>query len=146
MKRRRTNVLRVVAIAVTSLAVAASACAFAAPEATPANEVTKWNAIAANTLVAFPGPAGGAGTALQINMAMTQSAIYDALNAIEPRHHRPYLLKRRFAATASKEAAVATAAYRVLANIVTTVPERISFPNRASLLQSLQTQSDAALA
>ena len=59
------------------------------------NEVTNWNRIAADTLVAFPGPAGGAPPALQINMAMTQGAVYDAVNAIEPRH-RPYLLRTRF--------------------------------------------------
>jgi hypothetical protein len=48
-----------------------------------------------NTLVAFPGPAGGAPPALQIHMAMTQGAVYDAVNATEPKHYRPYLLNRR---------------------------------------------------
>ena len=57
------------------------------------NAVTQWNVIASNTLVAFPAPAGGAAPALQINMGMTQGAVYDALNAITPRHHRPYLLR-----------------------------------------------------
>ncbi len=128
------------------LAAVAALVALAAPPAAQANEVTNWNRIAATTLVAFPGPAGGAGHALQINMAMTQGAVYDALNAIEPRHHRPYLLERRFAATASKDAAAATAAYRVLSDVVATVPERIPFPNRTSLLQSLQAEYDAALA
>jgi hypothetical protein len=136
-----------IAALVGAAAVAATAViARAAPEATPANEVTTWNAIAANTLVAFPGPAGGAGHALQIHLAMTQGAVYDAVNAIQPRHHRPYLLKRRFAATASKEAAIATAAYQVLSDIVATVPERIPFPNRASLLQSLAAQYATSLA
>ena len=73
------------------------------------------------TLVAFPAPAGGAPPALQISMAMTQGAVYDAVNAIEPRH-QPYLLAPGFDPTASKDAAAATAAYRVLANIVSTVP------------------------
>jgi PAP2 superfamily len=110
------------------------------------NAVTEWNLIAANTLVAMPGPAGGAGGAIQISLAMTHGAVYDAVNAIEPRHYRPYLLERRFAATASKDAAVATAAYRVLSNIVATVPERIPFPNRASLLQALAARYATSLA
>jgi hypothetical protein len=96
-----------------------------APVAALATEVTNWNQIATTTLLAFPAAAGGAAPALQINMGMTQGAVYDALNAIEPRHRRPYLLNRRFAATASKEAAAATAAYKVLSNIVQTVPPSI---------------------
>jgi hypothetical protein len=119
--------------------------ALAAPVSALANEVTHWNEIATTTLVAFPPLAGGAPPALQINMAMTQGAVYDAVNAIEPRHHRPYLLRRRFAATASKEAAVATAAYRVLSNIVQTVPESIPFPNRTALQESLDTAYAASL-
>ena len=59
------------------------------------NAVTNWNRIAVTTLVAFPPPAGGAPPALQVNMAMVQGAVYDAINAIEPRH-RPYLLETPF--------------------------------------------------
>jgi hypothetical protein len=110
------------------------------------NAVTEWNLIATSTLAAIPGPAGGAGPAIQINLAMTHGAVYDAVNAIVPKHHRPYLLKRRFSARASKEAAVATAAYDVLSSIVSTVPATIPFPNRASLLQSLAAQYAASLA
>src|SRR4029450_1151904 len=69
----------------------------------------------------------------------------DAVNATTPKHHRPYLLKRRFAATASKDAAVATAAYMVLSNIVSTVPASISFPTRATVLESLASQYAASL-
>ena len=78
-------------------------------------------------------------------MGMVQGAVYDAVNAITPKHHRPYLLKRRFAATASKDAAVATAAYMVLSNIVSTVPASIPFPTRADVLQSLASQYAASL-
>jgi hypothetical protein len=120
--------------------------ALAAPALARADTVTQWNEIATSTLVAFPGAAGGAPPALNINMGMTQGAVYDALNATEPRHHRPYLLKRRFSARASKDAAAATAAYRVLSNIVSTVPVTISFPNRASLLQTLTTLYASSLA
>jgi hypothetical protein len=122
------------------LAILAAAVGLAVPAAAQATEVTNWNRIATSTLVAFPGPAGGAPPALQINMGMTQGAVYDAVNAIEPKHHRPYLLKRRFGSKASKEAAIATAAYRVLSNIVLTVPATIPFPNRTSLLQALDTE------
>jgi hypothetical protein len=115
--------------------------------ASPAgNAVADWNLIAVNTLLAFPGPAGGAPPASQVHMGMTQGAVYDAVNAITPKHHRPYLLQKRFSAMASKDAAVATAAYRVLSSIVSGVPATIGFPNRASLQQSLDTQYAASLA
>jgi hypothetical protein len=78
-------------------------------------------------------------------VGMVQGAVYDAVNATEPKHHRPYLLKRRFAATASKEAAVATAAYTVLSNIVSTVPANIPFPGKESVLQSLASQYASSL-
>jgi len=126
-------------------ALAAATIALAAPAAAQANEVSNWNRIAMSTLVTFPGPAGGAPPALQINMAMTQGAVYDAINATEPKHHRPYLLKRRFGSTASREAAAATAAYRVLSSIVSGVPPGISFPNRASLLTGLAGQYASSL-
>jgi hypothetical protein len=124
---------------------AAAVALLAAPAAAQANEVTHWNRIAMNTLVAFPGPAGGAPPALQIHMGMTQGAVYDAVNATEPKHYRPYLLNRRVGANASKEAAAATAAYRVLSSIVSGVPVTIAFPNRASLLAMLAAERDASL-
>jgi PAP2 superfamily len=117
----------------------------AAPTLVQPNEVTKWNRIAAETLVvAVPPAAGGAPPASQINMGMTQGAVYDAVNSIEPRH-RAYLLETRFDPMASQQAAAATAAYRVLSNIVSTVPAAIPFPNRASLLQTLATEYGASL-
>ena len=125
--------------------------ASAAPPATAdATAVTQWNIIAISTLVGIPGPglpgpAGGAPPASQINMGMVQGAVYDAVNAITPKHFRPYLLKRRFGNTASDEAAVATAAYLVLKNIVETVPQSITFPNRATLLASLASQYQTAM-
>jgi hypothetical protein len=134
-------------LVVTALLVAVVGALSASARGQPAgNAVTEWNLIATSTLAAMPGPAGGAGPAIQINLGMTHGAVYDAVNAISPKHHRPYLLKRRFSARASKEAAVATAAYRVLASIVTTVPPTIPFANRASLLQSLATRYAASLA
>src|SRR6266545_7610846 len=54
------------------IALLVAVIALAAPAVAQANEVTHWNRIAMSTLVAFPGPAGGAPPALQINMGMTQ--------------------------------------------------------------------------
>jgi hypothetical protein len=133
---KRTSIL---ALVISSVLVA-----LAAPVGALANEVTHWNEIAMSTLLAFPPLAGGAPPAQQINMAMTQGAVYDAVNAIEPTH-QPYILTTQFPATASKEAAVATAAYMVLSNIVQTVPESIPFPNRTALQDSLDAAYAASL-
>jgi hypothetical protein len=143
MARRRS--IWLVAVAVVVLAAVGVVGASAAPVVTATNPVTDWNLTAVNTLTTLPLPAGGAPPASQISMGMVQGAVYDAVNAITPKHHRPYLLKRRFAATASKDAAVATAAYMVLSNIVSTVPASIPFPTRASVLQSLASQYAASL-
>src|ERR1043165_5536889 len=106
MKSRRLSIAGVFAL------VAAFGGLSTPVSAEPAgNAVADWNVIAVNTLLAFPGPAGGAPPASQVHMGMTQGAVYDAVNAITPKHHRPYLLQRRFPAVASKNAAVATAAY-----------------------------------
>ena len=61
-----------------------------------------------------------------------------------PNHYRPYLLDRRFSARASQEAAVATAAYEVLKNIVSTVPN-IASRARATVLATLLSQYNASV-
>jgi hypothetical protein len=140
----------VILVVLAVLAVAAFGVfgASAAPPATSdATAVTQWNQIAVNTLAGLPAAAGGAAPSSQINMGMVQGAVYDAVNAITPKHYRPYLLQRRFGNTASDEAAVATAAYLVLKNIVETVPQSISAftpAMRAAALASLDTQYNAA--
>jgi hypothetical protein len=143
MARKRS--IRLVAVAVGALVgtgvFGASAASSAQADATA---VTHWNLIAVSTLTGLPGPAGGAPPATQISMGMVQGAVYDAVNAITPKHHRPYLLNRRFGNPASDEAAVATAAYLVLKNIVETVPQSITFPTRATVLASLETQYNAS--
>jgi hypothetical protein len=150
MNTRRTRSLWIVAVAVAALSALGVVGASAAPTATAdATAVTQWNLIAVSTLTGvpgpgIPGPAGGAPPASQINLGMVQGAVYDAVNAITPKHHRPYLLNRRFGNTASDDAAVATAAYLVLKNIVETVPQTIAFPNRATLLATLASQYEAA--
>ena len=117
----------------------------APPTGTDASEVTHWNQVAASTLSAFPPPNGGAAPAMQINLGMVQGAVYDAVNAIGPVKHRPYVLETRMGAKASVNAAVATAAYDVLYNLVSTAPERAPFPGRAGLLANLLTQRNASL-
>ncbi len=115
----------------------------APPAEADASAVMQWNLIAVNTLTGLPGPAGGAPPAAQIHVGMVQGAVYDAVNAITPKHSRPYLLGRRFGNRASDEAAVATAAYLVLRNIVETVPDNL-LPTKATLLASLALQYGAA--
>jgi hypothetical protein len=109
------------------------------------NAVTRWNGIAVSTLVALPVLAGGAPPVSQLLVGMVQGAVYDAVNATATKYHRPYLLNRRFEATASNEAAVATAAYTVLAHIVSTAPASVPFPAKESVLQSLASQHASAL-
>jgi hypothetical protein len=130
-------------ILILPLIIALALVARPAPAVGQANEVTHWNDIAVRTLLAFPPLGGGAPPAQQIDMAMTQGAVYDAVNAIEPMH-QPYLLATRFDPNASKKAATATAAYRVLSNIVSTVPENIIF-DRATLLERLTTEYNNSL-
>src|SRR5215475_8270005 len=93
------------------VAMTAAVFALALPAVGQANEVTTWNTIALNTVLAQP-PISSSANSTAVFMAMTQGAVYGAVNAID-RHGRPYLVQRRFP-KASVDAAVATAAYRVL--------------------------------
>ena len=120
-----------------------------APRATPATSsahtLSTWNEIAVTTLIGLPPTRGRSPVPPPpIHVAMVQGAVYDAVNAIGPRHYRPYLLKKRFSARASKDAAVSTAAHAVLANIVSTVPNLMA-PARATLLASLATRYEDSL-
>ena len=118
------------AVAALALIIAVGGSSPPASGQSGGNAVSDWNSFAVSTLIALPGPGGGAPPAAQVNMGMVQGAVYDAVNATEPKHHRPYLLKRRFSARASQEAAVATAAYRVLSDLVAAVPSTVPFPAR----------------
>ena len=143
----RSRSVAVVTVAVGALlgAVGVSSATAAPPTATDASEVTYWNQVATTTLGALPGPDGGAPPAFSINMGMVQGAVYDAVNAIGPKQHRPYLLDRRTGAKASVDAAVATAAYDVISELVATAPERVPFPGRAGLLSTLYAAYAASL-
>jgi len=137
--RRSAWTGRVLAAAVLALVIGVGASvtnktanvALAAPETPQANEVTNWNAIAQSTVLAQP-PNASAPPASAVFMAMVQGAVYGAVNAID-RRHRPYLVLRRVK-RASKEAAVATAAFGVLDAL---------FPAQHDMLQ---TQYDTSLA
>ena len=143
----RSRSVAVITVAVGALlgALGVSSASGAPPVGTDASEVTHWNQVATSTLGAIPGPDGGAPPAFSINMGMVQGAVYDAVNAIGPKQHRPYLLDRRTGARASIDAAVATAAYDVLSALVSTAPERAPFPGRAGLLTTLSTTYAASL-
>jgi hypothetical protein len=114
------------------LAVFGAAVALAVPAVAQANEVTKWNEIAVNTINAQPPITSGA-PAGAVFVAMVQGAVYGAVNAVD-RHGRPYLVDRSYP-KASADAAAATAAFRVLDSL-------FSATNHAAL----QAAYDASLA
>ena len=108
----------------------------ASPRVARADAVTDWNAIASNSIVVT---AGQPPQVSALSFAMVQGAVYDAVNAID-RGHRPYLIQPSSQPTDSKEAAAATAAFRVL----------VGFPDLPGLfpsqLPTLQPQYDAYIA
>jgi hypothetical protein len=132
-------------VLVVLVPVAGAGASSSARPAASADSVYAWNLIAVNTLNGLPPAAGGAAPAAQVEMGMVEGAVYDAVNAITPKHYRSYLLTRRFSAAASVDAAVATAAYEVLTAIVSTVPS-ISDAARQAALQSLTASYAGSLA
>jgi hypothetical protein len=93
------------------LAAVAALLALVLPTVAQANEVTKWNELAVNTVNAQP-PITSQAQAGAVFVAMVQGAVYGAVNAAD-RHGRPYLVNRSYP-KASVDAAAATAAFRVL--------------------------------
>jgi len=146
MTRRRSISLVAVALVAAALLSGYGGASAAPPVEAEATEVVHWNELAATTLAAVPGPNGGAPPAYQINMGITQGAVYDAVNAIGPKEYQPYLLKKRFGAKASTNAAVATAAYDVLVALVSDQRGTAPFPTRETLLQNLDDEYEASLA
>jgi hypothetical protein len=104
-------VLRVVAIAVAALVIAASAGTTrdAAAALPPGNTVAQWNKIAEDTVVG----SGTVATEPFIYMAYVSAAVYDAVVAIEG-GFEPYGPAIDAPAEASVDAAVVEAAYRTL--------------------------------
>src|SRR5438034_2776238 len=110
--------------------------ALVSPTVVRANAVTDWNLIASNAIVVTGGQPPPVSA---LSFAMVQAAVYDAVNAID-RGHQPYLPEPPSNPTDSKEAAAATAAFRVL----------VGFPDLPGLfpaqLPTLQHQYDAYIA
>jgi hypothetical protein len=87
----------------------------AAPSPAQADMVVEWNVNAANAIFVTAGQPPQQSVP---HLAMVHGAVYDAVNAIDG-GREGYLLTSRLATPSdSKEAAAATAAYRVLLNIV----------------------------
>jgi PAP2 superfamily len=107
-RRMRAGLTSVVVGAVALLALAVASPA-------RADTVTEWNLNASSAIFAT------AGQPPQLSvphLAMVHGAVYDAVNAIDG-GHEGYLISSRVATPSdSKEAAAATAAYRMLLNIV----------------------------
>ena len=115
-----------------------------------ANEVTKWNEIAVNTVNAQP-PLTSAPNAGSIFVAMAQGAVYGAVNAVD-RHGKPYLVNRSFP-KASADAAAATAAFRVLYTLFPSAALQTAYggslagiPNSAAKDQGIKVGEMAAAA
>jgi hypothetical protein len=131
------------------LAAVGALFALVLPTVAQANEVTKWNEIAANTVLAQPAIASSPPSA-GVFMAMVQGAVYGAVNAVD-RHGKPYLVNRSFP-KASLEAAIATAAYRVIAGTFGSSPalqtayddSLAALPNGSSKTQGIDVGTMAA--
>jgi hypothetical protein len=97
-------------VPILRLPIALALVPLASPTVARANAVTDWNLIASNAIVVT---AGQPPPVSALSFAMVQGAVYDAVNAID-RGHQPYLVQPSSNPTDSKEAATATAAFRVL--------------------------------
>ena len=97
------------------LILAAAVAALAAPGLARADTVTEWNLNASTVLMG--NLAQGPQVALP-HLAMVHGAIYDAVNAVDGSREGYLLTPRVGAPFDSKEAAAATAGYRVLRSIV----------------------------
>ena len=119
-------------IRILSLLIAQALIVLASPSVARADAVTDWNLIASNSIVVT---AGQPPPVSVLHFAMVHGAVYDAVNAID-RGHRPYLVQPPSNPTDSKEAAAATAAFRVLVGL---------FPGQLETLQPLYDAYIAAL-
>jgi hypothetical protein len=115
MKGRTMNPLtQFKKILILPLLVAPALVALTSATVARADAVTDWNLIASTAIVAAaPVGAGQPPHSAVLSFAMVQGAVYDAVNAIDG-GHQPYLVQPPSNSTDSKEAAAATAAFRVL--------------------------------
>jgi len=116
------------------LALAAAVLAVMAVPATARGDaVTQWNSNANDAILA----ANPTAHSSILSSAMVQGAVYDAVNGIVG-GYTPYLIKPAVSPSASTDAAVATAAYRVLLAVVPA--------SQTAALATLAAQYAAALA
>jgi hypothetical protein len=136
-----TQPIRTARLAAIALLVVAVAGLSASARGEPTgNMAIDWNAVASTAIMAAPPQgAGQAPHAAPLSLAMVEGAVYDAVNAIDG-GHQAYLVAPPATSGDSKEAAAATAAFRVLVGF----PELPGlFPTQLSTLQPLY---DASLA
>jgi hypothetical protein len=119
--------MALVAIASVAGASPARSTAGTGPDETGA--VLAWNQHAIDALI---GTAGQAPSVSVLHMAMVQGAVYDAVNAID-RGYEPYLAAPRAKRWYSTDAAAATAAYRVLSNLLPAQQAQLGMLYQASL-------------
>jgi hypothetical protein len=146
MKRRqviRRTTTRAVGLATVAVVALAGLTTTSAHGQATQNTAIEWNAIASTAILAPP-PAGIGQPphASVLSMAMVQGAVYDAVNAIDG-GHTPYLVALPADPGDSKEAAAATAAFRVLVGFPAATPPLTGVA--ASQLTTLQPLYDATL-
>ena len=112
--------------------VAAACCALLAPAAAIGDAFTQWH-LNARGAIFSANPTAHAST---LSFAMVQGAVYDAVNGIAG-GYEPYLIRPAASPTDSIDAAVATAAYRVLLAVVPS--------SQTAALATLASQYQAAL-
>src|ERR671911_3128856 len=130
------RIARLTATALVAVAIAVGGLSASARAQSAGNAAIEWNAIASTAIMAT---AGQPPHAAPLSLAMVQGAVYDAVNAIDG-GHQPYVVAPPANSGDSKEAAAATAAFRVL----------VGFPDLPGLfptqLSTLQPLYDASLA
>ncbi len=105
--------------------------ALTAPAVAHADTITQWNTTASTAFMVT----AAQGPQLSVpNMAMVHGAVYDAVNAIDG-GHEGYLLTSRVATPSdSKDAAAATAAYKMLSHLAPTQQATFDAQYAASLM------------
>ena len=140
--------MRVALVSVTAGLVLAGTLPFATASAggESASVLLQWNehAITAifNPATAVPAGAGQTPPVGSIHLAMVETAVYDAVNAID-RGHEPYLRHLpKPPRWASKAAAAATAAHHVLVGLVPALADNVKANLDAAYTASLATISN----
>jgi PAP2 superfamily len=122
------------ALLVAAVLATSSRAHAASSTATEPNTAIKWNEIASTAILATAAQPPHVGV---LGLAMVQGAVYDAVNAIDGGHDA-YLVKPAAKSGDSKEAAAATAAYRVLVGFPNSTPAVIGLvPTQLATLQPL---------